>query len=56
MCIVTEKPTEPKKKAKLILENGETFSGFSFGSPTSVGGEVGKLKLRLLNRNSRSKI
>ncbi len=29
-----------KKKASLILEDGTAFSGFSFGSPTSVSGEV----------------
>src|SRR4030042_3771004 len=31
---------EPRKRAKLILEDGSVFSGYSFGSFGSVSGEV----------------
>lgn len=31
---------KPRKHAKLVLQDGSTFSGFSFGSHTSVVGEV----------------
>ena len=31
----------PKKKAKLILQDGTEFEGYSFGAETSIGGEVG---------------
>jgi carbamoylphosphate synthase small subunit len=41
MCLSTTKPDE-KKRATLILENGQRLSGFSFGSATSIGGEVGE--------------
>ena len=30
-----------KKKAKLILQDGTEFEGYSFGAETSIGGEVG---------------
>ena len=30
-----------KKKAKLILQDGSEFEGYSFGADTSIGGEVG---------------
>jgi len=30
-------------KAKLILEDGNTYEGFSFGAELSVPGEVGNL-------------
>ena len=33
---------KPKKKAKLILEDGTILEGFSFGAEVSIGGEVGK--------------
>src|SRR4030042_5266620 len=31
---------EPRKRAKLILEDGSVFSGYSFGASSSVSGEV----------------
>ena len=34
---------ETKKRAKLILEDGTEFEGYSFGADVSVGGEVGEL-------------
>ena len=34
---------ETKKRAKLILEDGTVFEGYSFGADVSVGGEVGEL-------------
>ena len=33
---------KPKKKAKLILEDGTILEGFSFGAEVSIGGEVGE--------------
>ena len=43
MCLQVEKPVQ--KKAVLILENGQRFHGLSFGSATSIGGEVGNSNL-----------
>ncbi|MCX6670386.1 MAG: carbamoyl-phosphate synthase (glutamine-hydrolyzing) small subunit, partial [Euryarchaeota archaeon] len=31
---------EPRKRAKLVLEDGSVFSGYSFGAIGSVSGEV----------------
>lgn len=39
---MTHSPSEPSRheKARLILEDGRTYEGYSFGSPTSAAGEV----------------
>ena len=42
MCLNQDQDKMDRKKATLILEDGTTFSGFSFGAETSIGGEIGK--------------
>ena len=41
---------KPKKKAKLILEDGTILEGFSFGAEVSIGGEVGKYNDEVLHQ------
>ena len=41
---------KPKKKAKLILEDGTILEGFSFGAEVSIGGEVGKYNDEILHQ------
>ena len=41
---------KPKKKAKLILEDGTILEGFSFGAEVSIGGEVGMYNDKLVHQ------
>ena len=34
-------PTPERKAAKIVLEDGTEFHGFSFGAQTSTTGEIG---------------
>jgi carbamoylphosphate synthase small subunit len=36
----TQPPFGPGRQAELIMANGSSFSGYSFGAHRSVGGEV----------------
>eukprot|EP00092_Neocalanus_flemingeri_P024222 GFUD01026270.1.p1 GENE.GFUD01026270.1~~GFUD01026270.1.p1 ORF type:complete len:2226 (-),score=685.36 GFUD01026270.1:76-6753(-) len=40
MCLNSGEMDTDRKKATLVLEDGTTFSGFSFGAETSIGGEI----------------
>jgi hypothetical protein len=45
MCLNPNQENMDRKRATLVLEDGTTFNGFSFGVETSIGGEIGKSKL-----------
>ena len=40
------------KKATVVLENGDTYDGFSFGAELSVPGEVGRCIAKIMMETS----
>ena len=47
MCLHTLEQADDRKKATLILEDGTSFSGYSFGSDESIGGEIGNINTKI---------
>ena len=41
MCLHSPDQDDTRKRARLVLEDGTEFEGFSFGAEHSVGGEIG---------------